>query len=125
MMEILTLINEIVKQIRDLCSSFSPEQEATFDEIETKVREVMLEIGRTTVETIIRVRGTGYTNETIQTPSGEIAEYRENRTRTIKTLMGPVEIQRAYYHIGKVDMFPWMSHCHFHRSNTHMPFRIR
>jgi hypothetical protein len=101
MMEILTLINEIVKQIRDLCSSFSPEQEATFDEIETKVREVMLEIGRRTIETIIRVRGTGYTNETIQTPSGEIAEYRENRTRTIKTLMGPVEIQRAYYHIGK------------------------
>jgi len=70
MMEILTLINEIVKQIRDLCNSFSPEQEATFDEIETKVREVMLEIGRRTIETIIRVRGTGYTNETIQTPSG-------------------------------------------------------
>lgn len=112
MMEILTLINEIVKQIRDLCGRFSPEQEATFDEIETKVREVMLEIGRRTIETIIRVRGTGYTNETIQTPSGEIAEYRENRTRTIKTLMGSVEIQRAYYHIG----IPWMSHCHFHRS---------
>jgi hypothetical protein len=101
MMEILTLINEIVKQIRDLCSCFSPEQESTFDEIETKVRYVMLEIGRQVIETIISVRGTGYTKETIQMPSGEIAEYLEDRTRTMKTLLGPVKINRAYYYAGK------------------------
>ena len=98
MMEILTLINEIVKQIRDLCSCFSPEQEATFDEIETKVRYVMLEIGRQIIETIISVRGTGYTKETIQMPSGEIGKYLEDRTRTMKTLLGPVKINRAYYY---------------------------
>lgn len=101
MMVIVTLIGEIVKQILKLFDIFNPHQDASFDEIETQVRAVMLEIGRQLVEAIIRSRGTGYSDKRIKTASGEKAKYLELRTRTIKTLMGPVEIQRAYYHKGK------------------------
>jgi hypothetical protein len=101
MVEIIILIGEIVKQILELFGSFSPEQDTTFDAIETQVRSVMLKIGRRIVETIVKVRGTGYMGETIQTPSGELATYHEDRSRTIKTLMGPVETVRAYYPLEK------------------------
>jgi hypothetical protein len=99
MKEIVTLIGYIVKQILELFDSFAPAQNATFDDIETQIRSVMLEIGRRIVETIVKVRGTGYMGETIQTPSGELATY--HRSRTIKTLMGPVEVVRAYYPLEK------------------------
>ena len=69
---------------------FAPEQDNTFDEIETQVRAVMLEIGRQIIEGILKVRGTGYTDRHIRTPSGYMPTYREDQTRTIKTLMGPV-----------------------------------
>jgi hypothetical protein len=101
MLEILTLIREIVNQIMGLFVQFHRTEETDFDSVETQVRSVMLEIGRQTVETIIRVRGTGYAGKRTTTPSGERAKYREIRSRTIKTLMGPVEIRRAYYHLGK------------------------
>ena len=103
MKEIVTLIGEIVKQILGLFESFAPEQETTFDDMETQVRAVMLEIGRRIVETIVKVRGTGYMGEAIQTPSGELATYHEDRSRTIKTLMGPVKVSRAYYPLDKGD----------------------
>jgi hypothetical protein len=101
MVEIIILIGEIVKQILELFGAFAPEQDATFDDIETQVRAVMLEIGRRIIETIVKVRGTGYIGETIKTPSGEVATYHEDRARTMKTLMGPVEVVRAYYPLGK------------------------
>jgi hypothetical protein len=101
MMEILTLIGEIVKQILELFHVFAPDQDTTFDEIETQVRSVMLEIGRQIVEAIIKVRGTGYSGKRTKTPSGDMSTYREDRTRTVKTLMGPVKVIRAYYHMGK------------------------
>jgi hypothetical protein len=101
MMNIVTLIGEIIKQILELFSLFAPHQDASFDEIETQVRSVVLEIGRQLVEAIVSSRGTGYSGKVIKTPSGEKAKHVETRTRTIKTLMGPVEIRRAYYHIGK------------------------
>ncbi len=106
MMEIVTLIGEIVKQILELFHVFAPEQDTTFDEIETQVRAVMLEIGRRIVEIIIKVRGTGYAGKTIKTSSGEPATYHEDRTRTVKTLMGPVDIVRAYYRKGHGGYFP-------------------
>ena len=101
MLEILALIREIVNQIMGLFVQFHRTEETDFDSVETQVRSVMLEIGRQTVETIIGVRGTGYAGKRITTPSGSKAKYREMRSRTIKTLMGPVEIRRAYYHLGK------------------------
>lgn len=100
MFEIVTLIGNIVKQILEVIELFAPSREVAFDEIETEVRAVMLEIGRQIVEAIVRFRGTGYSGKRIKTPSGEKARYREIRTRTIKTLMGTVEVRRAYYHIG-------------------------
>ena len=46
MMEILSLMEGIVKQIRELFQLFAPGQRATLDEIEAKVFSVMMEIGR-------------------------------------------------------------------------------
>ncbi|MBD3183558.1 hypothetical protein GF312_14785 [Candidatus Poribacteria bacterium] len=60
MLEMLTLIRDIVKQIVKLFDDFSPFHDAKFDDIETQVRCVMLEIGIQTVESIIRARGTGF-----------------------------------------------------------------
>ena len=45
-MEILTLINEIIKQIRELFDLLTSKPNTTIDEIETKVHQVMIEIGR-------------------------------------------------------------------------------
>ena len=101
MLEILALIKEIIKQIMRLLDEFNPFHEASFDDIETEVRSVMLEIGRQTIEAILRVRGTGFCGKRIKTPSGEKGKYVEVRTRTMNTLMGPVDIERAYYHLGK------------------------
>jgi hypothetical protein len=101
MKEIIALTDAIVNKIRELFCAFDSSKGASLDEIETEVRSVMLEIGRQTMEAIIRERGTGYSDKQIQTPSGSVADYREDRTRIMKTLMGPVEINRAYYHLGK------------------------
>jgi hypothetical protein len=101
MLEIVTLIREIVNHIIGLFVEFHRSEEADFDSIESQVRAVVLEIGRLTLETIIKVRGTGYAGKRITTPSGKKAKYREMRSRTMGTLMGKVEIPRAYYHLGK------------------------
>jgi hypothetical protein len=101
MLEIVTLLREIVNQIMGLFVQFHRSEEADFDSMETQVRSVMLEIGRLTLETIVRVRGTGYSGKRITTPTGEKGKYREIRSRTMGTLMGKVEIRRAYYHLGK------------------------
>lgn len=96
MLDILTLIDKIIKQICQLIQCFETKQETTVDEIESNVRKVMLEIGRLIVEWIIKSRGTGYTQRIISTPSGK-AVYKGDVTKTITTLMGKITIQRAYY----------------------------
>lgn len=101
MQEILTLKHEIVKQIEEMFCFFESAQETTLDEIETEVLELVLEIGRRTVELIIKSLGTGYAGKEIKTPSGETAKYVEDRDRTVWTRMGPLRMERAYYHLGK------------------------
>ena len=95
MLEILTLIREIVNQIMGLFVQFHRSEDADFDSMETQVRSVVLEIGRLTLETIIRVRGTGYAGKRITTPSGKKAKYRDRAiqfsrkpTRQIGKYMG-------------------------------------
>ena len=101
MTEMIALIEGIVKQIRELFQAYAPGQAATLDEIETKVLQLMLEIGRQLVESIIRNLGTGFIGKEIQTPSGEMGRYHGIRKRHLETLMGTVEIDRAYYYMGK------------------------
>lgn len=96
MLDILTLIDKIIKQIRQLIQFFDTKQETTIDEIESNVLKIMLEIGRLITEWIIKSRGTGYTKRIISTPSGK-AVYKGNVPKTITTLMGDITIQRAYY----------------------------
>jgi hypothetical protein len=92
MLDILTLIDGIIKQIQQLIQFFETKQETTIDEIESNV---MLEIGRLIIEWIIKSRGTGYTQRIISTPSGDKAVYKGNVCKTITTLMGDITIQRA------------------------------
>jgi hypothetical protein len=96
MLDILTLIDKIIKQIRQLIQFFETRQETTVDEIESNVWKIMLEIGRLIIEWIIKSRGTGYTQRIISTPSGK-ALYKGDVPKTITTLMGDITIQRAYY----------------------------
>ncbi len=63
LLDILTLIDKIIKQIRQLIQFFGTKQETTIDEIESNVLKVMLEIGRLIIEWIIKSRGTGYTQK--------------------------------------------------------------
>jgi len=106
MEDILAFNDEVVKQIQQLFQTFQPDVKTTFDEIETTVRDVMLKIGRQTVERIMNSRGTGYAGKEIETPSGERAEYVEDRERTIKTLLGEVTIRRAYYRKDRGGYMP-------------------
>jgi hypothetical protein len=100
-MKILTLIEGIIKQIRDLVVELTAEEEITADVIEARVWKLVLEIGRLLIEGIIRIRGTGYTDKEIKTPSGELAEYLGDKDIGVWTLMGKVTIRRAYYYLGK------------------------
>lgn len=97
MLDILDLIEKIIKQIRQLIKFFETNQETTIDEIEVNVWKVILEIGRLIVQWLIETRGTGYTQKIILTTSGDKAEYKGIFPKTITTLMGDVTIQRAYY----------------------------
>lgn len=106
MMEILSLMEKIVKQIHELFRLFAPGQKATLDEIETKVFDLMMEIGRLLIAGIIRSRGTGFIGKKIKTPSGDTARYHDVRKRSIETLIGTVEIHRAYYYTGKGGYVP-------------------
>lgn len=106
MMEILSLMERVVKQIRELFQLFAPGQRATLDEIEGKVFSLMMEIGRLLIEGIIRSRGTGFIGKKIRTPSGDVASYHGVRKRSIETLMGTVEIHRAYYYTGECGYVP-------------------
>lgn len=106
MLEILSLMEKIVKQIHELFGLFAPGRKATLDEIEAKVFSLMLEIGRLLVASIIRSRGTGFIGKKIQTPLGDTARYHGVRKRSIETLMGTVEIDRAYYYTGKGGYVP-------------------
>ncbi len=96
LLDILTLIDKIIKQIRQLIQFFGTKQETSIDEIESNVLKVMLEIGRLIIEWIIKSRGTGYTQRVISTPTGK-AVYKGDVPKTITTLMGDIVIQRAYY----------------------------
>ena len=85
---------------------FPSGRKTTFDEIEAQVFQLMLEIGRQLVESIIRNLGTGFIGKEIQTPSSEIGRYHGIRKRHLETLMGTVEIDRAYYYMGKGGYAP-------------------
>lgn len=98
MEDILAFTSEIVKQIQQLLSNFELGKQTTLDEIETTVRNTMLEIGRKTVQKIINNLGTGYVGKEVTTPTGETAKYVGDREKTVKTLMGQVTIRRAYYY---------------------------
>ena len=100
-MEILTLINEIIKQIRELFNILTSKPNTSIDEIETKIHKVMIEIGRQLTQAIINSHGTGYTHRAVKTPSGEQAIFKGYQNRTIGTLMGKITIKRAYYNKGK------------------------
>jgi len=97
MLDMLALIERIIKQIRQLIRCFETKQETTIDEIEANVWKVILEIGKLITQWLIDSRGTVYTQRIILTPSGDKAVYKVNATKTITTLMGDVIIQRAYY----------------------------
>ena len=90
-MEILTLINEIIKQIRELFELLTSKPDTTIDEIETKVHQIVIEIGRQLTQVIVNSHGTGYTHRLIKTPSGEEATFKGYEKRTIGTLMGDAE----------------------------------
>jgi hypothetical protein len=100
-MNTLILMESIIKQIRDLVVILTTEEAITLDRIETRVWKLVLEIGRFLIEGIIRIRGTGFTDKVIQTPSGEMAEYLGDKDIGIWTLMGKVTVTRAYYYMGK------------------------
>jgi hypothetical protein len=100
-MEILTLINEIIKQIRELFNILTSKPNITIDEIETKIHKVMIEIGRQLTQVIVNSHSTGYTHRVIKTPSGEQATFKGYQNRTIGTLMGKITKKRAYYNKGK------------------------
>ena len=86
-MEILTLINEIIKQIRELFNILTSKPNITIDEIETKIHKVMIDIGRQLTQLIVNSHGTGYTHRVLKTPSGEQATFKGYQKRTIGTLM--------------------------------------
>ncbi len=50
LLDILTLIDKIIKQIRQLIQFFEAKQETTIDEIESNVLKVMLEIERLIID---------------------------------------------------------------------------
>jgi uncharacterized protein UPF0236 len=68
------------------------------ESVEFAIRKEMHQVGRTVLEKFLERSGKGYQGATIELEEGNKANFVENRRKTLKTILGPISLQRAYYY---------------------------
>jgi hypothetical protein len=72
----------------------------SFSEMEWVARERLQEIGRQVVGNMLTAEGTEPPARSVPCPCGAEAEYVRQREATLRTVVGKVKYQRAYYVCG-------------------------
>jgi hypothetical protein len=65
--------------------------------VELAVRTAMMRLGGSLLQRLLAADA-GHRGQRIDCGAGHVAEFVGYRTRTIRTVLGPVELRRAYYH---------------------------
>jgi hypothetical protein len=82
-------------------------QEMEIAEVERRLLSMVMEIGRASLEEYVAVKGTGYSGPELADDQGAIYSFVRDRSRSYRSIFGPVSIRRAYYHRpGSAGKFP-------------------
>ena len=65
---------------------------------EMGLRDRMQRVGAVLLEQLLNGDGKGYEGSRPSCPQGHTAVFVEHRSKQVLTVLGPVEVQRAYYH---------------------------
>jgi len=78
------------------------------ESIEFHIRKEMHELGRLVLEKFLRQSGKGYRGSSIRLEDGSRAKFMGYRSKTFRTVLGPVTLMRAYYYgrEGRKGIFP-------------------
>ena len=74
------------------------EGEADLEAWEMSLRERMHRVGAVVLEQLLNTEGGGYEGSRRSCPNGHGAVFVEYRPKQVLTVLGPVEVERAYYH---------------------------
>lgn len=94
------IVEEATIEIKKLVQGFFEQGPSRLLEVEGKVREGMLQIGRGALEGILEGWGTGYAGQEVACACGGKKRFVGNRPRQPLSLVGPLSYRRSYYHCG-------------------------
>ncbi len=95
------LVNEIVGFV------LGPAQGMEIGEVERSLLKLVMRVGREGLVCYLEEKGTGRQGNEIGAASGERLPYVRNRKCLYRSIFGPIEIKRAYYHsTGSPGVFP-------------------
>jgi len=101
--EIEKAISEEIHQVVTRLSGWIGMEEESIanldlESVEFFIRKDMHELGRRVLEKFLRQSGKGYQGASIRLEDGSKAKFAEYRTKTLQTVLGPITLERAYYH---------------------------
>ncbi|MGB6066275.1 MAG: ISKra4 family transposase [Desulfomonilaceae bacterium] len=95
------LVNEIVGFV------LGPAQDMEIGEVERGLLKLVMRVGREGLVCYLEEKGTGRQGNEIVAASGERLPYVRDRKCLYRSIFGPIEIKRAYYHAtGSPGVFP-------------------
>lgn len=86
------LVNEIVGFV------LGPAQGMEIGEVERGLLKLVMRVGKEGLVCYLEEKGTGRQGNEIVSPTGEPLPYVRDRKRLYRSIFGPIEIKRAYYH---------------------------
>lgn len=95
------LVNEIVGFV------LGPAQTMEIGEVERGLLKLVMKVGRESLVCYLEEKGTGRQGNEIVSSTGERLPYVRDRKCLYRSVFGPIEIKRAYYHAtGNSGLFP-------------------
>lgn len=95
------LVNEIMGFV------LGPAQGMEIGEVERGLLKLVMKVGRESLVCYLEEKGTGRQGNEIVAPTGERLPYIRDRKCLYRSIFGPIEIGRAYYHeTGSPGVFP-------------------
>lgn len=73
-------------------------QECDLEEVEKEVRCQILKLGGNILKQAFKVAGSGYHGSGVECECGEKKKFIGNREKVVTTLLGEMEVKRAYYY---------------------------
>ena len=77
------------------------EKNCDFKSLESEIRHRILKLGGTILEEALDAAGTGYERAVVKCECGAKKKFVNNRIKLLTTLLGNVNLERAYYHCAE------------------------